>query len=73
MKSREIVLRLAYWKILDMGEFGPEAISTETMVECAKKTLAAYTGTVMTASDQHFTNNFVAWLVEAKDFLQENG
>jgi len=72
MKSREIVLRLAYWKILDMREFGPKAISTETMVECAKKTLPVYTGTVITASDQHFTNNLVAWIAEAKDFLQEN-
>ena len=70
MKSREIILRLAYWKILKMQEFDSEAISTETMLECAGKTLAAYAGTCLSTNDQHCINNLQNWVIEAKDFLR---
>lgn len=73
MKSREVVLRLAFWHILNMPEVGTAALSTEEMLASAKKVCGSFIGAKLNQRSQKSMDDLTHWVIEATDFLQENG
>lgn len=70
MKSREVVLRLAFWHILSMQEVGTAALSTEEMLASAKKTCGAFTGVKLNQCSQKSIDDMTHWITEAIEFLR---